>query len=265
MNEDLKKLLNDFKRISRKKWIKCDTESFGGVGSTFERLLNKDADSLYFPDYYGTELKCTTRYSKYPLYLFTAAFDGPTFPEINRIVEKYGWPDKDFPDKKVLFTNINFNSKTIVNKKYKFKLQFSEDDEKIFLCVYDKNNILIEKESFIYVDTIYNHLMLKLNRLAIIYASKKKEENDIYYRYYKIDMYQLIGFEKFIDLLKNDLIDVSLISRISKSGVDKGRYRNKNLVFNIKKRNIEKLFEKIYSYNSDEEENKREKFFILNL
>lgn len=265
MNYDEKKLIQEFKKIANKKWIKSETKSFGGVGITFEKLLKKQPDSLYFPDYYGIELKCTTRHSKYPLYLFTAAFDGPSFPEINYIVQKYGWPDNDFSDKKVLFTNINFNTKTSIKTKYKFKLEFSDDNEKILLCVYDKYGILIEKKSFIYIDTLYNHLMLKLQKLAIIYASKKEEKNDTYFRYYRINIYELISFDKFIKLLKNDLIDVSLISRIGKSGNDLGRYRNKNLVFNIKKNYIEKLFKKIYSYNNDyNEKNTKNNFFILN-
>lgn len=44
---------------------------------------------------------------------------------------------------------------------------------------------------------------------------------------------------------------VSLISRISKSGNDAGRYRNKNLVFQIKNENLNKLFEEIYCFNKD--------------
>ena len=86
INDDLKKLVNEFKRISNKKWIKNNYKSFGAVGNTFEKELGKNADSTYFPDYYGIEIKCTSKFSKYPLYLFTVAFDDPTFPEIERIV-----------------------------------------------------------------------------------------------------------------------------------------------------------------------------------
>ena len=84
MHENSKKLIDEFYRISQKGWIKSTSKSFGSVGLTFEKELGKSPDSLYFPDYYGIEIKCTTHYSKYPLYLFTIAFDGPTFPEIDR-------------------------------------------------------------------------------------------------------------------------------------------------------------------------------------
>ena len=82
-------------------------------------------------------------------------------------------------------------------------------------------------------------------------ASTKMIDNIKYFRYYKIDVYEFKGYENFIELLKNDDIEVSLISRIGKSGNDTGRYRNKNLVFSIKKDKLEKLFNKIYSYDND--------------
>lgn len=93
--------------------------------------------------------------------------------------------------------------------------------------------------------------MVKLNSLAVIYASKKKKDNFDYFRYYKISMYNLSSFDNFISLLNDDEIEISLIARIEKSGIDKGRYRNKNLVFSIKKDKIEKLFKKIYTFNYD--------------
>ena len=248
MNIEQKKLIEQFHIIAKKGWIKSISKSFGSVGLTFEKEIGKNPDSLYFPDYYNIEIKCTSRFSRYPLFLFTVAFDGPTFPEINRIVEKYGYYDKDFKDKKVLFEKLNCKTKTIVNEQYKFKLEIDKKKEKLFLCVYDLKNKLIEKQSFVYVDTIKEHLNLKLNNLALIYASQRKINNEKYFRYYRIIIYQLKEFETFLNLLNTGEIDVSLISRISKSGNDIGRYRNKNLVFQIKKDKIEKLFKKAYSY-----------------
>lgn len=251
MEDNIKNLITEFKKISNKKWIRSISNSFGSNGLTFESELKKKPDSLYFPDYYGIELKCTSFYSKYPLYLFTVAFDGPTFPEINRIIDEYGYPDKDFPDKKVLFEKVYCTKKTIVNKKYKFKLEIDRNEEKLYLCVYSINNKVIERKSFVYLDSIRNHLELKLNTLAFIYSKSRIFNNIKYFRYYQINIYKLKSFEFFLNLLNEGIIDVSIISRISKSGQDKGRYRNKNLVFEINKKNIPLLFDEIYKYNSD--------------
>ena len=234
----IEKLIDEFKRIGKTKWIESISNSHGSVGLTFEKKLNKKADSCYLPDFEGIELKCTTRYSNYPLYLFTIAFDGPRINEIGRIANTYGRYDNDFIDKKVLFTKVKFKEKTIVNEKYKFQLELNEDKKKIF-------------------NSIYNHYISKLNTLALIYASKKNKEDKIYFRYYKMRIYTCKSFDTFIKLLQNDFINVQLIARISKSGIDKGRYRNKNFVFSIDKLNVNKIFNCIYEYDIDKKiENK---------
>ena len=249
MNLEFKDLLEEFKKINKKRWIKSVNNNRNGVGMTFEKELNKSPDALYFPDYAGIEIKCTSRFSKYPFYLFSVAFDGPTFPEINRIVNIYGYPDKDFNDKNVLFNKLNFRRKNITKSNYKLQLNYQEDEGRIYLVVYDMNNNLIEKKSFVYIDSILNHLYIKLNSLAIVYASRKNINGADYFRYYKIVFYKLK--DNFLELLKDDIINIDLISRIGKSGVEKGKYCNKNLVFNMQKDNIEKLFYKIYEFNAD--------------
>jgi len=248
MDKSTNKLLQEFNKISKKGWIKSisnNPRNFGNIGITFEKELNKERDTMYFPDYYGIEIKCTSKFSKYPLYLFTVAFDGPTFPEINRIIETYGYYDKDFKDKKVLFEILNCSNKKVVNKNYKFRFEIDYKEEKLYLCVYNLNNELIEKKSFVYLDTIKNHLLLKLNTLALIKASKKQENNQLYFKYYEMTIYKLKDFDTFLELLNKGKIEISLISRIGKSGKEKGKYNNKNLVFHIKKNEIPLLFQKI--------------------
>lgn len=256
MDKNFENLLLEFQRISNKDYIRSVSKSFGSIGLTFEQELNKSPDSLYLPDYKGIELKCTSRFSHYPLYLFTLAFDGPNINEISRVVEKYGHYDKEFTDKKVLFTKLTCKYLTEVGNYY-FKLDISYEDSKIFLCVYDNTKNLIEKISYVSFNKIYEHLITKLNKLAIVYASKRKEAEFEYYRYYRIILYTLKDKEIFMKLLEEGIIKVGLISRISKSGPDKGRYRNKNLVFEISKDYVGILFDKVYEYNTDYFNNKK--------
>lgn len=249
MTKEKASLLEEFKKISNKKWIKSINNNHSSVGLTFENELGKKADSLFFPDYNGIEIKCTTFFSKYPLYLFTIAFDGPSFPEINRLIELYGHEDKDYNEKKVLFTKLCFNSYNEILHKYLFKLNIIDD--KLYLEVYDKNYNLIERKSFVYLDSIKKHIIAKLNDICYITAYKKKEDNEIYFRYSKLKLYKLRSIDTFFDLLKNDIIKIDLIARVNKSGNDAGRYRNKNLVFSINKDKISQLFEEEFDYNHD--------------
>lgn len=114
---------------------------------------------------------------------------------------------------------------------------------------------LIEKNTFISFETLRNRLELKLSTLALVWASKKVINDYPYFRYYKLIIYNLISFEKFIELLKNDVIIVNIIDRISRSGNDSGRQRNKNLVFQIKKENITNLFKIIKIQDNDLDSN----------
>lgn len=260
MNKNFNDLIDKFKIISKKKWIKSYYKGHGTIGLTFEKELGKKIDTNYLPDYNGIEIKCTTRFSRFPISLFSIAFDGPTHREIIRINEKYGNFDKDFPEKKTLIRKVRCNELSKLKNNFYLSLEIEKD--KLFLTVYDKNKILIEKESYVYLETIKDHLNTKIKQLAIIKASKKKIDDIEYFRYYLISLYTLKNFKIFLDLLTKGEIEVTLNSRINKTGNNAGRYYNKNLVFQIKKDNLEKLFTKVYSYNYDKIENWEEIQFL---
>ena len=91
------KLITKFSTISKKGWIKATGKGWGGIGLTFEHELGKEPDSKYLPDFDNIELKCSSRYSRYPMYLFAVAFDSNE-NEIIRLANKFGYPDPDYPD-----------------------------------------------------------------------------------------------------------------------------------------------------------------------
>src|SRR5574344_764895 len=121
MNENEEKLINKYKEIKQKGWIKGVNNNTNSVGLTFEKLLNKETDDLFFPDYKGIEIKCSQYNSHYPLSLFSIAFDGPNIFEMNEILNKYGKIDKEFIDKKTLWATLFVNEKVLVNNKYYFE------------------------------------------------------------------------------------------------------------------------------------------------
>ena len=251
MNESCKNLLEEFKLISKMNFIKGINNFTNSCGLTFESLLNKKTDSMFFPDYQGIEIKCTQRFSRYPITLFSSAFDGPSLYEMNRILTTYGKNDFIYKAKKTLNATLIYNKKVLVNNKYYFKLEANELEEKIYLSIYDINDNLIERNSFINFETLKRKLEIKLSTLALVFASKKEIDNSPYFRYYKIVIYKLISFKKFIDLLKQNIIIVDICCRISRSGTEIGRQRNKNLVFKISKDNVKQLFKPIEVYDSD--------------
>lgn len=148
---------------------------------------------------------------------------------------------------------LGCDEKVLVNDEYYFKLAISILAQKLYIEVYNKEGNLIEKDAFINFDTLKQRLELKLSILAVVCASKRILNNILHFRYYKRGIYKLISFEKFIELLKQDLIRVDIVGMVSRSGSETGRQRNKNLVFRIKKKNIIQLFEVVEIYDKDDE------------
>lgn len=245
------KLLAKFREIANKRYVKGVNNEHNSIGLTFESQLNKKADSMFFPDYNGIEIKCTSRFSHYPIALFTLAFDGPNFYEMNRLLNKFGKDDDKYKGRKLLQGNLVPNNYALINDKYFFKLEINDKEERLYIAVFDINMNLIEKISYIEFNTIKSRLELKLTNLALVYASKKIINGTQYFRYYRITLYQLKPFEVFMDLLRNNKIKVRIEGRVSRSGSEEGRQRNKNLVFIIPKNDISHLFDIVYDLNTD--------------
>lgn len=251
MDENIQqKLLKQFIKISDKKWLRGVNNTTNSVGLTFEYLLNKKTDSMYFPDYQGIEIKCTQRFSRYPISLFSLSFDGPNLYEMNRLLITYGKQDVKYNEKLQLQGSLFVNKYNLINNNL-FKLKIDKENRKIIVAIYDLNYQLLEEKTYIDFETIKSRLELKLTNLAVIYASKKIIDNNLYFRYYLIEIYKLKSFNKFIELLEKDYIKVSIIGRVSRTGIEEGRQRNKNLVFSISKDQIDLLFQKVIEYNSD--------------
>ena len=122
-------MITKFKEIAKKKWIRGINNSTNSVGLTFESLLNKNPDSMYFPDYKGYEIKCSQRFSRYPINLFSLAFDGPALYEMNRILTEYGKQDVIYKDKKQLHGDVYVNKYNRINNNY-FKLNIDDKTKK---------------------------------------------------------------------------------------------------------------------------------------
>lgn len=248
--EKYEKLITKFEEITRRGWIKGVTEDESSVGLTFENELGKEFDSMYFPDYYGTEIKCTTRYSGYPISLFSFSFDGKYLYQMNLLLQKYGISDHEYPDKKRLIGRLIPFKKIKINDFY-FKLAPEFEEDRLYLKVYDENERFLESDAYINFSTIIERVKLKLNTLAVVYASKRIINTEQYFRYYKIIIYKLKTPEIFLDLIARNKITVSIIGRVSRSGTKEGRQRNKNLTFSLPKENIELLFDKIFELDVD--------------
>ena len=78
--------------------------------------------------------------------------------------------------------------------------------------------------------------------MALIYTSKRKTCDNLFYRYYRIECFKYKGFSDFLSLLESGIIKAKIILRFARSGNDIGKNKNKNMCFMIIKRRVNKLF-----------------------
>ena len=241
-------LIKKVKTISEKGYIKgVNNNLINSCGLTLEKELGKKPDSLFFPDFKDIEIKCKQRFSKFDISLFTISFDGPNLFESNYILGKYGKKDSEFKEKKTLNISLILNEKVLFNNKYYFELKMDYDEELLYINIYDKRNKFIEKRCFISFDSIKQRLNVKLSKLAIIRASKKKENENLYFRYYKVSCYILKDFHIFLNTIENRTVKCSISLRFARSGKEVGKNKNKNFIFSVSLDNLDKIYNMIYS------------------
>ena len=225
------------------KWVEGKSKGFGDAGITLEAILGKERENFELPDYQGIEIK--TKYSTKESYitLFTAVPDSYLF-EIKRIVSEYGYPDNNYPEFKVFNLSLYGNRKKKLNNNY-FSIYVDRKNEKVVLRVYDlKHNIIDELTTWSF-EMLKEKLERKLKYLAIIYAVRRLEHNISYYKYTKINCYELKDFEQFLLLLENGMIRITFRIGIYKSGKRFGQIYDHGTSFSIDECDINRLFDKI--------------------
>ena len=245
MNQNIVKFKEIFQIIKNKGWVKSISNSDGSVGITFESLLGRKENNSVLPDYNGIELKCSASNSFHPITLFSINFDGPTKYETQRLANMYGKRDTIVKDKNALYASLSCNANYLVNNMFNFKIRIDTYSKIIYLVISDLNQNIIEEKCFIKFDTLQNHLITKLNYLAMVYANKKNIDGIQFFNYTRLEIYQLKSFDNFVKAIENDKIKISLILRISKSKANYGKPDYKNLTFAIKKYDLNYLFYKI--------------------
>ncbi len=251
MEKDFKNIIDKFKKLNNLGYIQgINNNLYNSAGLTLENYFDKKPDSLFFPDYEGIEIKCTQRFSRYNISLFSLSFDGPRIFESNYLLENYGKCDTIFENYNKLVVNLKTNQKVLVSDKYYFELKIDYDNKKIFIRIYDENMNFIEDSAFIFFDSLEQRLLIKLNKLALFYASKRKMNNSYFFRYYKLECYTIKNILAFIKCLERGEVKATLLLRFERSEENLGKNRNKNIQFSIRKDSVEKLFDKIYSYEN---------------
>ena len=161
------------KKISKKGYIKGIYNCDSSIGRTFENELNLPRNEFSIPDYEGIEIKTRRTYSKSRITLFTAVPDGENLYEIERLKNTYGYPYKKDKKYKALYVDVYGNKLTFGGVKYQYKLDVDRINQRVYLCIYNRYDELIERKVYWSFEYLENKIMNKLQVLAIVNAWPK--------------------------------------------------------------------------------------------
>lgn len=244
MIDDLISLKKKFEEIKKMGWIESKRCGTTGIGYTFETLIGKEEESFPIPDYGTIEIKTRFRNSKEDMTLFNASPDGDYLFPTRKMYEKYGFPDKKFPNYKVFYANISTLAK-FAGKENRFKLLVDRSKKKIKIIVIDRIGNLEDTEVSWSFDILKEKIERKIKYLAIVKADCKFYFGKQHFKYYEINFYVLKNFETFISLIEKGIVKTVFAIGFYKSGPKLGQMNSHGVGFDIAEKDIEKLFIKI--------------------
>ena len=240
---DLKEKFEIVKQIG---WIEGISNGPGSIGVTFERMIGLSYNEFEIPDFEDIEIKTKRRSSNAYISLFNSSMDGKYLFSSKKLVEEYGWPDKNFRYINILFGDVFGDKLLFVGKHRKMKLDVNYCERKIFLKIYSDSNFLLSDNEFFWsFDLIEEKLLRKLSFLALVKADNKFINGKEFFFYNDIKFYKLKSFDTFCNLLSTGFIRVTF-----KSGVQKGKNHlafpyDHGTSFAIRESDLEKLFDVI--------------------
>lgn len=243
MEKQINKLKRKFINIKDKGWIKSIRSGNTGIGMTFEYLLGIEENNLEISDYNGIEIKTKRNYSNSYTTLFNYTPEGKHYHEIERLKNIYGYPDKDNKNYKILNNSIYSNIRTWIGTKYQFKLNVDKVNQKIYLCIFDSEGTLIEKNVYWDFDIIKEKLYRKVKTIAFISALRKFINKEEYFKYYKMTIYSFKDFDTFINLIEKGIIRITFKIGVFKTGKRTGQIHDHGTGFDIKEKDMHLLYD----------------------
>lgn len=212
---------------------------------TFERAIGIIPNQFEIPDFAGIEIKTKQEFSTPYITLFSATFDGTYLFEMKRITNLYGIDDKKMSGCKTFYTVVSAKKFTYLDNGFKLKIDVDYDNKRVYLCVFDINNQLIERQCYWSFELLKEKLERKLKYLALVNAKRKFLYGKEYFYYYNITFMKLKGFEYFLRLLDDGSIKVYFKVGVYRSGVRAGKYCDHGTGFDIRSDDLRRLFSMI--------------------
>lgn len=238
-----KKIIHETNEIIKKGWIPALSNGTGGMGITFEKMLNIKTNTLELPDYDGIEIKTKSINKNGYISLFNATPDSNLF-EIKRIQEKYGYPDSKNKKYKVFNMSFYSNQKIYIGKNLLATINVDRKKQKIFLAIIDRNLNLVDSKCSWTFELLKGKVHRKLQKLFLVYGQKKIINNSTYYKYLKYYCYKFHNFNSFLQCIEDGDIRITFKISVIRSGERKGEIKDHGTSFDIKESKIENIYDR---------------------
>ena len=245
MKNEIMELYKKFLMVKEKGWVKERRRGFTGIGYTFECLIGKDEEGFPVPDYCGIEIKTMNSHGKCNLHLFTLTPDGDYLFPIKRILEQFGCPSREDKTKKIFYRSFSGQSFTNMLFGRKGKIVVNYEDKKIDLLVIDHMGEKVDIGVSWSFEWLEERINLKLKYLALVRASSRIIDGNGYFYYYKINFYKYKGFDIFLKLIEDGIIQITFKIGYYKSGKRIGKIHDGGTDFSIDVNNINKLYDEV--------------------
>ena len=220
----LKEVKNKLKEVNTIGWISSNRVHDTGIGKTLEDLMGLEENNIALPDFGRMELKSQRAKTGSMITLFTKKPEGITNAEIRN---KYGYPDRHFPNVKCLRQTLNKGK----NGKG-FCLFVDDKDGKVYL---KKGN---KKLGYYEISFVKEKAIEKIgNGLILVLAENKKEGGKEFFRFSEAYLLKDIDIENLIQYSKYDIRRGVYVS-----GKLLGKPHDHGSAFRIFKRDLLKLF-----------------------
>lgn len=181
------------KELSEKGWIKSNRSHNTGIGKTLEDYLGITENNIALPDFGVMELKSQRAGTASMMTLFTKKPEGITNAEI---LKRFGYPDPEYPQHKILH-------QTITNGKKNGRGFHTKVDEKQSKLLILKNRTVL---GYYELDFLRLKGAEKIgNGLILVFANCKKEKRQEYFHYTEAWLLKDIDPKQFLALSKYDI------------------------------------------------------------
>lgn len=224
----LTELIKKLETLKSKGFIASHRKGPTGIGHTLEKELGIAETNLAIPDIGGrVELKGTRRNVNSLITLFTFNKAVWLF-EQKQLINKYGY--KDDKGRQALYNIVKSSSKNSQG----FYLESDKHRNVIILKNIDEASNIAEWSTYV----IAGKFMTKLDRLLLIIADNKIENEKEYFFYNEAYLLENPTPEKFLDAFSKDELLIDLRMHLKNTG----GVRNHGTGFRISEKNLQLLY-----------------------